>query len=231
MQLQHIAGYKFTELDNLESIKDDFLTMCQQSNLKGTILLSAEGINLGLSGTEAAIEAFKLFLETTPHFGGMTFHHSVVNAIPYQRLKVKIKKEIVTMRQGDTAPLHDKRAPALAPLALKQWLDENRDFILLDTRNDYEYSLGTFKGARNLHLDNFCELPDKVQDIAKDQTIVMFCTGGIRCEKAAIYMQQQGYSQVYQLDGGILGYFKEAGAAHYEGGCFVFDEREVVHPV
>jgi predicted sulfurtransferase len=142
-------------------------------------------------------------------------------------LKIKLKKEIISFRQPDAAPL-ERRAPSIDPIAFKAWLDEKRDITLLDTRNDYEIELGTFKGAVNLHLNDFCEFAEAAAAIDHSKPIVMFCTGGVRCEKAALHMMNLGYQDVYQLDGGILNYFEKVGAAHYDGGCFVFDERVLV---
>ena len=225
MQTLNIAGYKFIELHDLDALREALQVQCQAGGLRGTILLSPEGINISLAGTSQAIANFKSGLAVDERFAGMRFHHTYSSHQPFQCLKVKLKNEIITLRQGDVAPLQDNRAPDISPAELKHWLDEKRDITLLDTRNDYEYRFGTFTGAINLHLHNFGELPAAVQDLDKEKPLVMFCTGGIRCEKAAIYMQNQGFKQVYQLDGGILGYFAQVGGAHYEGECFVFDER------
>jgi UPF0176 protein len=225
MQILNIAGYKFIELSDIEPLRAALQTQCVALALKGTILVSPEGINVSLAGTKPAIEEFKATLACDTRFTDMRYHHTYSSEVPFQVMKVKLRKEIITLRQGDVAPLHDNRAPDISPEELKQWLDENRDFTLLDTRNDFEYRYGSFTGAANLHMNNFGELPQAVEQLDKQKPVVMFCTGGIRCEKAAIYMQNQGFSTVYQLDGGILGYFAKVGGAHYEGECFVFDER------
>jgi UPF0176 protein len=225
MHILNIAGYKFIELSDLDSLRDVLQTLCEALALKGTILISPEGINISLAGVKAAIEEFKLGLAQDARFADMRYHHTNSCEVPFKVLKVKLRKEIITLRQGDVAPLHDNRAPDISPDELKQWLDENRDFTLLDTRNDFEYRYGTFNGAENLHMNNFGELPQAVESLDKQKSVVMFCTGGIRCEKAAIYMQNNGFEKVYQLDGGILGYFAKVGGAHYNGECFVFDER------
>lgn len=224
MQTLNIAGYKFIELDHLDALRENLQARCEAVALKGTILLSPEGINISLAGCKQSIADFKTLLAKDERFADMRFHHTYSSSQPFQCLKVKLKSEIITMRQGDVAPLKD-RAPDISPAELKRWLDEKRDITLLDTRNDYEYRFGTFTGAVNLHIHHFGELPEAVRDLDKDKPVVMFCTGGIRCEKAAIYMRDQGFSDVYQLDGGILGYFAQIGGAHYEGECFVFDER------
>jgi UPF0176 protein len=140
-----------------------------------------------------------------------------------------LKDEIITLRQGDVAPLHHNRARDISPAELKTWLDEGRDIILLDTRNDYEYRFGTFKGAINLHMKNFGELPEAVQNLDKHKPLVMFCTGGIRCEKASAYMLHHGFDKVFHLEGGIINYarqVKEAGLeSKFIGKNFVFDDR------
>lgn len=225
MQTLNIAGYKFIELKDLEILRADLQAQCEALALKGTILLSPEGINISLSGARQAIVNFKSTLASDERFADMRFHHTYSSSQPFQAFKVKLKQEIITMRQGDVAPLQHHRAPDISPIELKKWLDEKRDITLLDTRNDYEYRFGTFTGAMNLHIHHFGELPEAVRDLDKQKPLVMFCTGGIRCEKAAIYMHSQGFAEVYQLDGGILGYFAQVGGAHYEGECFVFDER------
>lgn len=229
MQTINIAGYKFIPLNDLETLQAYFLALCSLHHLKGTILLSHEGINLSLAARVSDMQAFKTELLADARFVDMSFHETYSDTQPFKRLKVKIKNEIITLRQPDANPLQE-RAPSLAPEVFKQWLDENRDVIVLDTRNEYEVEYGTFKRAINLHINDFGEFPAAVENIDVDKPVVMFCTGGIRCEKAALYMQQQGHTNVYQLDGGILGYFAKVGGAHYEGKCFVFDERVAVDP-
>ncbi len=220
----HIAGYKFIQLLDLVSLRDYFFECCKAEDLKGTILLSEEGININLSGLEANISAFKAVLRQRNDFADITFRESCTPTQPYKRLKIKFKKEIITLRQPDVAPLYT-RAPSVTPEELKQWLDESRDVLLVDTRNDYEIRFGTFAGALNLRINNFGEFPDAINDLDKEKPVVMFCTGGIRCEKAAIYMLNNGHEKVYQLDGGILNYFAKVGGNHYDGECYVFDER------
>lgn len=229
MRILNIASYKFITLTALPVLRETFIELCAVLSLKGTILLSEEGINLALSGSEQQITTFKDFLKKDPRFSDMTFRESFSETISFKRMKVKIKKEIITMKRDEVQPVSG-RAPHVTPQELKQWLDENRDIVLLDTRNDYEMEYGTFKNALNLKLEDFSEFPEKTQSLSKEKPIVMFCTGGIRCEKAAIHLLQQGFEQVYQLDGGILNYFNEVGGDHYHGDCFVFDDRIAVTP-
>lgn len=227
MQILNIAGYKFIHLSELGTLRDDLFTLCTQFKLKGTILLSNEGINMNMSGTIANIAAFRMHLNAIPAFADLTFRESYSDTQPFKRLKIKIKKEIITMRR-DEVNATVTRAPDLSPEILKQWLDEKRDITLLDTRNDYEIRFGTFSGAVNLHLKHFSEFPDAVKNLDRTKPVVMFCTGGIRCEKAALHMLNDGFT-VYQLDGGILNYFANVGGTHYEGECFIFDERIAVN--
>ena len=158
----------------------------------------------------------------------MTFHESYSTYQPFKHMRVKIKKEIITLRQSNVDPIKEAATPPFSPADFKQWMDEKRDMTVLDTRNDYEFHFGTFENAEHLQIKDFGEFPEAVEQISRDKPVVMFCTGGIRCEKAAIVMQNAGYQNVYQLQGGILGYFKEVGGDHYTGECFVFDQRVAV---
>lgn len=230
MSYLNIAGYQFAPIQDCVSLRTSLLASCQALSLMGTILVSPEGINLSLVGEVSAIRRFQALLHEIPGFEAMWFHESYSDFVPFKRLKIKLKKEIITLRLPNTTPSEATRAKALAPQALKQWLDEGRDITLLDTRNDYEIQAGAFKGALNPHIDHFTQLPAAVSALDKKKPVVMYCTGGIRCEKASLMMQEQGFEEVYQLDGGILGYFAKVGGAHYEGRCFVFDERVALDP-
>jgi UPF0176 protein len=229
LAIQNIAGYKFIALANLPEMRVELLDKCLSLAIKGTILLSPEGINMNLAATHDAISHFKAYLLANPHFSDMTFRESLSAESPFKRMKVKLKKEIITMRTPDVNP-GEIRAPSISPTDFKQWLDENRDMVVLDTRNDYEMQFGTFDNAVNLHLKDFGEFPEKSKSLTKDKPIVMFCTGGIRCEKAAVHLLNAGFEKVFQLDGGILNYFAEVGGAHYNGECFVFDGRVALNP-
>jgi UPF0176 protein len=229
MQMLNIAGYKFINLMNLEVLRERLLEQCFACELRGTILISQEGINLNLAGHVEAISTFKNYLKSLSQFSDMTFRESYSDNIPFKRLKVKIKKEIITFRQNHIHP-ETRRSSAILPEELKQWLDENRDITILDTRNDYEVRFGTFKNAMHLAIDDFCDLTKESAKIPRNKPIVMFCTGGIRCEKVGLYLEEQGYSDVFQLEGGILNYFNKVGGKHYEGECFVFDERIALAP-
>lgn len=231
MKLLHIAAYKFITLDNLPELRAIFKTTCHNLQLKGTILLSHEGINLMLAGLPNAIQQFKNFLETDARFQHMSFRENPCEEQPFKRMWVKLKKEIITIGLNHLDPEHTP-APRITAQELKQWLDEGREIALLDTRNDYETEVGSFEHAIDMHLKHFRHFPDAVKTLdpaLKKKPVVAFCTGGIRCEKAALVLQEQGFEQVYQLDGGILKYFEECGSSHYQGDCFVFDYRMAVH--
>jgi UPF0176 protein len=229
MHIDHIAGYKFTPLVDIEALQSIFIAKAESLLLKGTILLSSEGININLAGLPDQISAFRGWLQSDSRFADISYHETIAAEQPYRQLKVKIKNEIITLRQPEVNALAD-RAPAITPAELKAWLDEGRDITLLDTRNDYEVQFGTFDHAVNLHINDFGHFPAATSALDKEKPVVMFCTGGIRCEKASLYMLNHDFKEVYQLDRGILGYFADIGGAHYHGECFVFDERVAVNP-
>lgn len=224
MHLITIAGYKFIPVHEPSKLQSALLETCAVLDLLGTILISHEGININLCGTRENILRFKNSLTTEPSFSDITFRESPTTIKAYNKLKIKIKKEIITFGKPDIQP-DEKRAPAITPQRLKQWLDEKRDVTLLDARNEYEVTLGTFAGAETLPLSSFSQLPHLLEKLPRDKPLVTFCTSGIRCEKAALYLLEAGFNEVYQLEGGILNYFSVVGGAHYEGHCFVFDNR------
>lgn len=227
MNIHHIASYKFIPLTDLPRLKNQLLDTCISLNLKGTILLSQEGINLALAAEKEAVESFKITIKSDNRFHDLSYRESFSEQPPFKHMKVKIKKEIITMRQEQVRP-EKQSAPRLSPKELKQWLDEKRKMTLIDTRNDYEVKFGTFEGAVNLQLQDFSEFPEASQQISKINPIVMFCTGGIRCEKAALHLLDLGFKDVFQLEGGILNYFKETQGEYFHGDCFVFDQRIAV---
>jgi UPF0176 protein len=200
--------------------------------LKGTILLAPEGINIFIAGQEVQVERFMSRLTEDARFAGLPVKKSWSDEQPFNRMLVKAKREIITMRRPDIDPSRTP-APRLAPEELKRWLDEGREVLLLDARNHFEVALGSFEGATELNLRSFTDLPQAAQDIDprwKNLPVVTFCTGGIRCEKAAPLLMHQGFGEVYQLDGGILNYFERCGGAHFSGECFVFDKRVALGP-
>lgn len=216
----HTAAYQFNPLSDLVALKAELTQICQNLALKGTILLATEGINLMLAGTKEHIAQFKTHYPTLP------FKDSVCQTIPFKRLKVQIKKEII--RFGMAVQPEQQPAPYITPQQLKERLDKGEAIILIDARNQYEIQSGTFQNALTLNIRHFTQFPKAIEHAAVDKTkpVVTFCTGGIRCEKAALHLMQTGFKEVYQLEGGILNYFKQCAGAYYEGKCFVFDERE-----
>ncbi len=213
----NIAAYRFALLDGLPSLRADLLAFCRSHQLRGTILLSTEGINLFVAGARAGIDALLARLRSIQGLAQLEAKLSYTDHQPFRRMLVRIKKEIIAFGVPGIEPAR-RTSPKLAPRQLKAWLDEGRPLTLLDTRNDYEVKLGTFESALPVGVDNFREFPAAVARLPprlKDETIVMFCTGGIRCEKAGPYMESQGFRNVLQLDGGILKYFEECGGAHY----------------
>ena len=233
----NISAYLFTPLNDTQALQQACLTQAQQRSLKGTILIAEEGINLFLAGPPEDVRGFVQWLQQDPRLARLTPKDSWSAKQPFKKLLVKVKNEIIRMNHPTIQPQHG-RAPALPAATLKQWLDQGHDdqgrpVVTLDTRNDFEVDAGAFAGAIDWRITKFSEFPDAaaahVSEL-KDKTVVSYCTGGIRCEKAAIYLRELGLAQVYQLEGGILKYFEEVGSAHYKGDCFVFDERRGVHP-
>ena len=231
----NISTYKFTPLADPAALRDELEARALALDLKGTILLAEEGINLFLAGPAPDVRAFVAQLQTDARFADIAPKESWSTSQPFRKMRVKVKGEIIRMNHPTIRPA-EARAPAVDAFTAKRWLDqghddEGRPVVTLDTRNTYEVDEGTFAGAIDWRLNKFTEFPDAVQahkaELA-DKTVISFCTGGIRCEKAAIYMREAGLPHVYQLEGGILKYFEETGGAHYQGGCFVFDERRAL---
>jgi UPF0176 protein len=228
----NISTYQFAPLTDLKALRESLIENCKAWNLKGTILLSTEGINLFVAGKSDSIDSLLTQLRAIPGLEKLMPKSSESSDQPFTRMLVRIKKEIIAFGVPGIDPAK-RTSPKLAPRELKRWLDEGRDITLLDTRNDYEIKLGTFKKALVPGIHHFRDFPKAVASLPpelKERPIVMFCTGGIRCEKAGPYMETQGFQNIYQLDGGILKYFEEVGSAHYEGDCFVFDQRVGVDP-
>jgi UPF0176 protein len=233
----NIAAYHFAAVDDPQALADGLRARAEAAALLGTVLVAEEGINLFLAGAGSGIEDFLAPLRADPRFAGLQVKYSRSAAQPFARLKVKVKPEIISFRRDDASPLRG-RAPAVAPATLARWIERGRDddgrrLALLDTRNREEVAHGSFAGALALPIDNFTELPDAIEphrESLRDATVVSFCTGGIRCEKAALWMRASGMDNVLQLDGGILGYFEQVGGHGYDGRCFVFDERVALDP-
>lgn len=228
----NISTYRFAELSGLKDLREELTAACKSWNLKGTILLSTEGINLFVAGAAESIDRLLAKLRSIPGLESLEPKVSTSDKQPFNRMLVRVKKEIISFGMESIRPAN-YTSPKIAAAELKRWLDEGRPVTLLDTRNDYEVKLGTFKGAVIPNINTFREFPNAVRNLPetlKDQPVVMFCTGGIRCEKAGPFMEMEGFRNIYQLDGGILKYFEECGGDHYEGECFVFDQRVGVDP-
>ncbi len=223
----NLAAYQFVELNDLPALRDELRALCSEQRLKGTILLAGEGINLFVAGERAAIDTLVARLRRLPGIANLPVKESLSAEQPFNRMLVKIKREIIAFGVPSVDPRRytSRKLPADE---LKRWLDEGRPVVLLDTRNNFEVGAGTFRSALAIGVDDFREFPaavERLPETLKQQPIVTFCTGGIRCEKAAPYLEQAGFREVYQLDGGILKYLEQCGDAHYDGDCFVFDKR------
>ena len=226
----NIAGYRFIPIEDLEDTLNHFKSICASLDIMGSISLATEGINIGLSGNILVIQTFLSKLNEDERFKGMRFHELYGQKMPYRKMTVKTKTELVPI-EDNTLRVGDYDHQYLPPAELKRWLDEDKDFVLLDLRNDFEYELGTFDKAEHLNLRRFRKLQTKdkeISDLPKDKPIVTFCTGGIRCEKAGPYLEKFGLNQIYQLEGGIIEYLKQTKGAHWHGNCFVFDDRVTI---
>lgn len=226
----NISGYKFTRIFDTKALRVALRESLGVLGLKGSVILSPEGINVMLAGNRVQINNFYALMKQDSRFADIVFKESPSDDQPFRRLTLKCKQHIVpTEYQVNPA---EYTGPYIAPRTLKTWLDEGRDVVLLDTRNDYEIEFGTFEGAKDFHIKRFNQFAQKAREAGelKNKTVVMFCTGGIRCEKASVLALDAGFKEVYQLDGGILKYFETCGGAHYQGDCFVFDERIALKP-
>jgi UPF0176 protein len=235
----NISTYRFTALTDLPHLRDRIHAQAGAADLKGTVLLAEEGINLFMAGPPVALRAWLSGLGQEPALAGLQPKESFSERQPFARLKVKIKREIIRMDSPQIRPGLG-RAPALPPATLERWLaqghdDEGRPLRLLDTRNAFEVDAGSFEGAIDWRLQKFSDFPAALAEQApalQGCTVVSFCTGGIRCEKAALLMQAQGLTNTWQLEGGILNYFEQTQgrAPGWRGDCFVFDERQGLAP-
>jgi UPF0176 protein len=225
-----VSFYKFTPIAEPHDLKKSLKSLCLNLKLQGTIIIAGEGINGMVAGPGEGIESLMAFLKADSRFQDVVFKLSYHQGSSFRRMLVKVKKQCITLRE--TVDPCKESGARLSPQELKQWFDEGKEMILVDTRNDYEVAIGTFKGAIDPKLKCFDEFPQWLTsnlNEAKDRPIVTFCTGGIRCEKATAYMLQQGFREVYQLDGGIISYLEQtkdlAEDNHWEGECVVFDKR------
>lgn len=231
MSLVVATFYQFVPLSDCETLRVKLLKYCQSQGIKGTILLATEGINGTIAGEREAIDAVLSFLRSDPRLADLQHKESTASDVPFERMKIKVKKEIVTLGKPEVNPA-EVVGTYVSP---KDWnsLISDPDVIVLDTRNDYEVKIGTFHRAINPETHSFREFPEYVKqnlNPTQHRKVAMFCTGGIRCEKASSYLLHQGFQEVYHLQGGILKYLEEvpAEASLWQGECFVFDERIAV---
>jgi len=231
----NISAYKFVPLPDAPALRDTLHAWALALELKGTILLAVEGINLFLAGPASAVRGFVAQLHQDPRFADIAPKESWSASQPFKKMLVKVKNEIIRMDHPAIQPAAG-RAPAVDASTVRRWLDQGvddtgRPVVTLDTRNAFEVDHGTFVGAVDWRIDKFSEFPAALlahQAELEGKTVVSFCTGGIRCEKAAILMREVGLEHVYQLEGGILKYFEETDGKHSQGSCFVFDERRTL---
>lgn len=232
----NISCYKFVPLPDAQQLRELLAERAAQWALKGTVLLAEEGINFFLAGPAQAVHGWVSALRTDVRFADVAPKESWSSTVPFRKMRVVVKPEIIRMDYPAIRPANG-RAPAVKPADLQRWLaqghdDAGRPVVTLDTRNDYEVDEGAFTGAIDWRIRKFTEFPAQLRAHKADlagKTVVSYCTGGIRCEKAAILMQDEGIENVYQLEGGILKYFEETDGTGYQGSCFVFDERRVVN--
>ena len=227
LEFLNVAGYKFEPLENLDSLIPEFQNRCDELGLKGSVYLSPKGINFSIAGTEKNINTYIEFMEEDSRFRDIPLKKTFSETQPFRRMKVRLKKEIISLGRDDINP-RELTGDYISPRELFEMYETKEDVIVLDTRNEYETRVGLFENAVDLQLDTFRDFPSAIETLPeeyKDKQIVMYCTGGIRCEKASAVMMKAGFSDVKQLEGGVLDYFKETGGAYWNGDCFVFDER------
>ena len=233
----NVSAYLFTPIPDREGLRERLLADCLDAGMRGTVLLAPEGVNLFLAGEPTALRGVLDRLRQEPGMDRLEAKESWSDEQPFRKMLVKLKNEIIRMDHPTIRPA-EGRAPAVDAATLKRWLDagrddEGREVVMLDTRNAFEVDYGTFTDAVDWRIEKFSEFPQAVLDHREElegRTVVSFCTGGIRCEKAAIYMHDLGLTNVLQLEGGILRYFEEVGGEHWTGDCFVFDDREALRP-
>jgi UPF0176 protein len=230
-EVTNIAGYRFVDLPDRDDLLEPFTNLCHELELRGTVLLSLNGINFFLAATQDKIDTYIEFIERDKRFKEIPLKISYTDYQPFNRMHVKRKKEIISLGLDHIRPI-ENTGERIMPKDFKEMLDAGKDVVVLDTRNDYETRVGAFANAVELGITNFRAFPEAVDQLPadmKDKTVVMYCTGGIRCEKASVVLMDAGFKDVRQLEGGILGYFEEVGGEHWNGDCFVFDQRVAVN--
>jgi len=226
-----ILYYKFTEINDPEQYKENHKEFCRELGIKGRIYISSEGINGTVGGTSRQVQQYKERLENDLGMQDIDFKTDTADRVPFARLQCKTRDEIVAIRaQQPVSPTQNKGGTYLEPHEWREILESDEDYILIDVRNDYESYVGHFEGAIKPQVQNFFDFPKWLEQFEadKDKKVLMYCTGGIRCEKFSILMKEHGWKDVNQLHGGILRYAQEEGGKHFKGKCFVFDDRLIV---
>ena len=227
LKISNITGYKFIPITDRKSLQEKILKHSNKLGLKGTVLISEKGLNFSIAGENEAIQDFINFLRSDKRFSEIDIKTTYNEYQPFRKMLVRIKKEIISMGIDEIDPF-TFTGEKITPKELHEKLNNNEDIILLDTRNEYEVRLGTFEDAVDLNLDSFRDFPNKIMSLdqkMKNKEIVMFCTGGVRCEKASALMLKNGFKNVKQIDGGVIKYFEDTGGSYWNGDCFVFDDR------
>jgi UPF0176 protein len=227
LKISNITGYKFIPITDRKSLQGKIQKHSNKLGLKGTVLISEKGLNFSIAGEHKAIQDFIKFLRSDKRFSEIDIKTTYNDYQPFRKMLVRIKKEIISMGIDEIDPF-TFTGEKITPKELQDKLNNNEDIVLLDTRNEYEVRLGTFEDAVDLNLDSFRDFPNKIMSFdqkMKNKEIVMFCTGGVRCEKASALMLKNGFKNVKQIDGGVIKYFEDTGGSYWNGDCFVFDDR------
>lgn len=227
LKISNITGYKFIPITDRKSLQGKIQKHSNKLGLKGTVLISEKGLNFSIAGEHKAIQDFIKFLRSDKRFSEIDIKTTYNDYQPFRKMLVRIKKEIISMGIDEIDPF-TFTGEKITPKELQDKLNNNEDIVLLDTRNEYEVRLGTFKDAVDLNLESFRDFPNKIMSLdqkMKNKEIIMFCTGGVRCEKASALMLKNGFKNVKQIDGGVIKYFEDTGGSYWNGDCFVFDDR------
>ena len=229
-QYKVISFYKYVKIEDPEVLMKGHLNWCLENGLKGKVYLAKEGISGSIFGDDELTRKYKNYLKGYKIFEDIWFKETPTDSVAFSKMHVRVKEEIVNSGLRSTKLEHT--APKLTPEQLLKFYEDKKDFVIVDARNWYESKIGKFKNAITPQITHFREWPKVVESLSeyKDKTIVTYCTGGIRCEKASAYMREQGFKDVYQIDGGILNYILQFPDTYWEGGMFVFDDRRVFEP-
>lgn len=222
-----IHFYKFSPINNVPIFWQDHKTRCLQLDLKGRVYIASEGINGTLGGIEKNIQTYKDCLRSQDGFADVFFKEEPSETMPFFQLKVKLRKEIVALKYPSALLPQESSVKFLEPREWRKVLESEKDFVLLDVRNHYESKIGHFEGAVVPEVENFFDFPHwlKSSGLDRKKKVLMYCTGGIRCERFSSVMKEEGFEDVYQLKGGIINYAHQERGAHFKGKCFVFDDR------